>query len=70
MCCLEKKMRSIAGPVLDRSALSALDRTQLLQFLTAQSRMRWPRATRGSQVYMDALDPSPHARSQARSSHG
>jgi hypothetical protein len=33
-------------------AVLALDRIQLLRNPTVQSRMRWPRAMQGSQVYM------------------
>ena len=63
-CARLQAMRSIT--------VHALDCTQLLHNPMAQLRMRWPRATQGSRVYVDvldhgALDPGPHAQSLVRS---
>ena len=44
-----EKVRSVAGHALDQGVL---DHNQLLHNPTAQSRMRWPQATWGSQVYV------------------
>jgi hypothetical protein len=68
----KEKVHSIAVRSMCSITRCALDRAQPLQYPTAQPRMQWPRATRGSQEYVDALDRGVldlglHAWSQAHS---
>jgi hypothetical protein len=70
----KEKVHLIAGHVLDRSALSALNHGACAQYCvtthkfhgTAMKAMA-ARATHISRVYVDVLDPGPHAQAQVRS---